>query len=965
MTEKFKTEYVDILAAGGALQLTDKLFIGRSGDGAGKSILGSNIYTNSTINASFNNLAIANINPASNEVVRRDYIDSLLDGLSWKEPADLATTTNITLSGEQVIDGILTSSSRVLVKDQTNQDENGVYTTGTPWIRTADANTGAEILKMATNIIGGVVNANKEFVNSNTSAINLGVTLITFINKSQAISHNNTVGLQGGTTNEYYHLNSSEHSFLTGQNQALKTTNSPTFNGLTLSSLTQNSIPFVGASGLISENNANLHWDNTNTTLYSTILCGCSPFPLTGDFTKYTRLDLRNRYQSPLQLKDSAMNFEIGRWKSYASNRPSTQVNILLTESVDSSVPTIPVLTLRGFDGDVSASRGSRVGVVTQTPLTNLHIGGEDGFLVNGVIGSGTTLDLGAGTRMHWYPKKGAFRAGTVQGTEWNDILTGNNSFAGGLDTVASGSGSAAFGNLGVALGDNSLALGNGCFSIGECSISSGLTSTSRGKYSISIGENCYAEAYSSAAFGRFPVVAGSLGVWVATDPLFILGNGVDGSNRSNAFQILKNGEIQTVLATGIVKSSSGILSGGNSVNLASEVTGTLPIGSVSVISGITALSTGGANNDKLATQGYVDDNGGGNPFDQSLNTTNSVVFNTLLLNGSGLITTSRLGSSKAIYTMQTAPAVGFNMYFEAGWFYGAGSSAEYGGVIAFVPSSGQFSISTTSSTGNAGGAATPSGIFTLSRTGIATLDLSSSKLGIGVSSINASAKLQVDSTSEGFLPPRMAGFQRNAIATPAQGLIAQNTTRRTLDVYTGARWAMTRAEKSVSKINSSVVTNTATETSVSGTLEGDAVIYGNTYGDPYIGATYKFNLSGQLQSDSGRILTLRIRFGGASGAIVYSQAITFTGGAGAGTNWRQEVIATFRTTASPANINTTGTFIYDDAGVSTTKLGRVSGTGSNFNAFIDSTIVFTAQWNIASATNSLTVENIVIDKIV
>jgi hypothetical protein len=42
---------------------------------------------------------------------------------------------------------------------------------------------------------------------------------------------------------------------------------------------------------------------------------------------------------------------------------------------------------------------------------------------------------------------------------------------------------------------------------------------------------------------------------------------------------------------------------------------------------------------------------------------------------------------------------------------------------------------------------------------------------GIGTSNPVASAKLEVTSTTQGFLPPRMTNAQRIAIATPAVGL--------------------------------------------------------------------------------------------------------------------------------------------------------------------------------------------------
>jgi hypothetical protein len=51
------------------------------------------------------------------------------------------------------------------------------------------------------------------------------------------------------------------------------------------------------------------------------------------------------------------------------------------------------------------------------------------------------------------------------------------------------------------------------------------------------------------------------------------------------------------------------------------------------------------------------------------------------------------------------------------------------------------------------------------------------------------SAKLQVQSTTQGFLPPRMTTAQKTAIATPATGLVVYDTTLNKLALYTGAAW--------------------------------------------------------------------------------------------------------------------------------------------------------------------------------
>jgi hypothetical protein len=61
--------------------------------------------------------------------------------------------------------------------------------------------------------------------------------------------------------------------------------------------------------------------------------------------------------------------------------------------------------------------------------------------------------------------------------------------------------------------------------------------------------------------------------------------------------------------------------------------------------------------------------------------------------------------------------------------------------------------------------------------------------MGIGATTNNASAKLQVDSTTQGFLPPRMTTTERDAIASPAAGLVIYNTTTNKLNVRAAAAW--------------------------------------------------------------------------------------------------------------------------------------------------------------------------------
>ncbi len=76
-------------------------------------------------------------------LVDKAYVDSVATGLAAHAAACIATTgSDITLSGNQTIDGILTTDGdRVLVKDQTNGALNGIYSANTSaWGRTDDYN---------------------------------------------------------------------------------------------------------------------------------------------------------------------------------------------------------------------------------------------------------------------------------------------------------------------------------------------------------------------------------------------------------------------------------------------------------------------------------------------------------------------------------------------------------------------------------------------------------------------------------------------------------------------------------------------------------------------------------------------------------------------------------------------------------------------------------------------------------
>lgn len=118
---------------------------------------------------------------ADSDAATKYYVDAARSGLDIKNSVKAATTANITLSGTQVIDGVtLSAGDRVLVKDQTNASQNGIYVVAAgSWSRAADADQPAE-LNPGTFVFveQGTVNDNTGFVVVSDSVLTIGTDLI-------------------------------------------------------------------------------------------------------------------------------------------------------------------------------------------------------------------------------------------------------------------------------------------------------------------------------------------------------------------------------------------------------------------------------------------------------------------------------------------------------------------------------------------------------------------------------------------------------------------------------------------------------------------------------------------------------------------------------------------------------------------------------------------------------------------
>ncbi len=128
----------------------------------------------------------------------------------------------------------------------------------------------------------------------------------------------------------------------------------------------------------------------------------------------------------------------------------------------------------------------------------------SSGFVARGALGQGSTnVPSGAGTRLFWSTARGALRAGTVNGGQWDAASLGENSVAVGLNTTASGARAFAGGDGARATGDAAFAFGGGTTASGPASTALGQFTTASGEQSLAIGLNTTASGTRSFAAGE------------------------------------------------------------------------------------------------------------------------------------------------------------------------------------------------------------------------------------------------------------------------------------------------------------------------------------------------------------------------------------------------------------------------------------------------------------------------------
>ena len=184
-----------VIAAGGTADLNGDL------DVAGNTILGDASSDTITFTAKAatdlemdNNIVTGLKSPTEDDdAANKGYVDNAIAGLKWKPSVKAATTAAGTLASDfannGTVDGItLATGDRVLIKNQTDASENGIYevqASGAP-TRVTDFDAGSEVSASAVFVEQGTINGDTGWVCSNNGEPVIDTDNITFVQFSAA-----------------------------------------------------------------------------------------------------------------------------------------------------------------------------------------------------------------------------------------------------------------------------------------------------------------------------------------------------------------------------------------------------------------------------------------------------------------------------------------------------------------------------------------------------------------------------------------------------------------------------------------------------------------------------------------------------------------------------------------------------------------------------------------------------------
>ena len=134
-------------------------------------------------------------------------------------------------------------------------------------------------------------------------------------------------------------------------------------------------------------------------------------------------------------------------------------------------------------------------------PGDRFRVDSAGGVVARSFIGIGIIPQSGAGDRMMWHPFKGAFRAGGVDDTQWDEGNVGFYTLAAGFNPTAAGYYSVAmgYGSRTGTLGQYGFAMGNTSHANGTAAVAIGFRTTADSDYGVALGHRASTNGHDGA----------------------------------------------------------------------------------------------------------------------------------------------------------------------------------------------------------------------------------------------------------------------------------------------------------------------------------------------------------------------------------------------------------------------------------------------------------------------------------
>jgi hypothetical protein len=381
------------------------------------------------------------------DLVNKQYVDYYAAGLSWKAPVTVASMANIpTLSGLLTVDTVtLVAGETVLVKNQTNAADNGIYVVASgAWTRSVGADVWEEFIGAIVFVIEGTQTGSAWFCTAQPGGT-LGVTALNWSNFSVASTYTAGTGLTlvgtqfsitpVGTAGTYGSASSVPVFVTNASGQVTSVTN------------TAIAIANTAVSGLgtMSTQNANTV-AITGGTLDAVTIGGTTAGAITG-----TTITANTQFVGAgTGLTGTASGLSIGGNAATATSAGSATTAVTSTNLAGGATGSLPyqsaaattAMLAAGSNGQVLTLASGVPSWATPTTGTVTSVGGTgtvSGISLSGTVTSTGNLTLGGTLDLSAPPAIGGTTANTIRGT----VVTATTNFVGPYFDAANSAGGA------------------------------------------------------------------------------------------------------------------------------------------------------------------------------------------------------------------------------------------------------------------------------------------------------------------------------------------------------------------------------------------------------------------------------------------------------------------------------------------------------------------------------------------